>query len=75
MKCFPKVAPKVIHRLFKNCKSWFKIYAKALKNYCKGFYTLLSWHNNTVYMEYLFVFKEIVSVSLNTASLKAGDKN
>ena len=34
----PKVLSKGTHKHFKNCKSWFKIQAKVLKNMCKRFF-------------------------------------
>ena len=49
--------------------------AKALKNKCEEVYTSLSWQDNTAYLEYLFMFKQIVPALLNIPSLKAGDKN
>ena len=74
-KYSPKVVLKVIHTLFRNRKSWFKISAKALKNKCEPFYTLLIWEDNTDYLEYISMFKQIVPASLNIPSLKAADKN
>ena len=73
--CFPNVAPKVIHKHFKYCQNWFKNYAKALKNKCERFYTLLSCQDNTDHLEYLFMFKQIVPALSNIASLKVADIN
>ena len=46
-----------------------------MKNKCEGFYTLLSWHDNTDYLEYLFMIKKIDRTLLNILLLKAADKN
>ena len=40
----------------------------------KEFHILLSWQDQTDYLEYLFMFKEIVPASFNIPLLKAGDK-
>ena len=41
----------------------------------KGFYSLFSWQDNTDYLEYLFMFKQVVPSSFNIPLLKATDKN
>ena len=38
-------------------------------------YFMLIWQDNTDYLEYIFMFKQIVPASLNILSLKAADKN
>ena len=46
-----------------------------MKNKFEGFYTLLSWQDNTGYLECHFMFRQIVPASSNILSLKAADKN
>ena len=56
---------------FRYGKSWFKIYAKVLKNNIKDF--ILCSVDNC--LKYFFMFKLIPPASPNILSLKAADKN
>ena len=74
MRYFPQVAPEFIHKLFKYRKCLFKVSSEALNNKGEVSYTFLSCKDNTDYMEYLFMFKLIVPVSMNIHLLKAANK-